>query len=147
MSQSELMMRRKGATKDDYQEVEREIGRALTELGLKDEEFFVFAMFHKDERFRQDVFRYYRGCMAAFGLSDAHIQGFAKRHDLNIPRDDSFEMAVLVFHFRMINICRFSGCVDSATQLVATGKIIEINGRYVTEFLDLMRQSLARPDW
>lgn len=142
MSQSELMMRRNGATKDDYQKVEREIGRALSELGLKDKEFFLFAMFHTDERFRRDVLRYYHGCMADFGLSDAFVQGFAGRHALKIPRDDSFEMAIFIFYFRMINICRFGDYVDNATQLVAAGKLIEINGGYITEFLDLMRQSL-----
>ena len=142
MSQSELMMRRKGTSKDGYHEVTREIDRALSELGLKDRDFFPFAMYHKDDGFRQDVFRYYRGCAAAFGLSDSHIQSFASKHSLKVPNDDSFEMAVFIFYLRMVNICRLSNYVDNPTQLVATGKIIEINGRYVTEFLDLVRQSL-----
>jgi hypothetical protein len=142
MVQSELMMRRKGATKEHYQLVERDIGRALSQLGIRHKDFFVFSMFHSDERFRKDVFRYYRGSMAEFGLFVAHIQGFASRNELNIPSDDSFEMAVSIFYFRMINICGYSECVDSTTQLAANKKLIAINGDYITEFLDLMRQSL-----
>jgi hypothetical protein len=92
---SEVMQKKKGSTKEEFEKYYRELGMAIGNVGIAQPSFFSYAMFPVENDFKASTLEYYRGVFSESYVGT--MRHYAHRYELNMPDKPGFEMATMAF--------------------------------------------------
>ena len=139
-SLSELMLKQNGSTKEDYENLQHELKKAIGQCGVQSPDFFLYALMPTDGSFRQLTLSYYQGHLENLGISETELRSYSERFNFSVPEEGSFAMSVQALNIRVIKLMAVSGIENPSVETMASMKLVEILARHLKVFIDQVKR-------